>query len=196
MVNTSKPTILTTQSGTVLDEVEQVFDIEENIYLIVADISWIAGIGMRGFRRAGGVGTDRWNGGYRLISERKPPLVPSERGWVVTAHELGHAFGLCSTTSAMMRTSCRTVVDHTLYLCAMPNFLAVHPYFNPNVNPARRRQPNHRTHFAAYLSDRRKERPKSNSKSGDSEGLHQAILFAQTIPPHFSAGHPEVKAVA
>ena len=77
--------------GTVLDEVEQAFGVNEDIYLIVADIS-LAGIGVGG-SRAGGVGGGWRNGGYAIVPS-KTILVPSERGWIVTAHELGHAFGL------------------------------------------------------------------------------------------------------
>ena len=176
--------------GTVLDEVEQVFDIEENIYLIVADISWIAGIGMGG-RRAGGVGTSRWNGGFVLFPS-ETALFPSERGWIVTAHELGHAFGLLHDFRDDAYIMSYGRQPNSLSMCNA-EFLAVHPYFNPNVNAARRRRPTiELISQQTYPTDEKSVQVQL--KVSGSQGLHQAILFARTVPPHFAAGHYEVKA--
>ena len=179
--------------NTVLNEVEQAFDIEENVYLIVADISWIAGIGMRG-RRAGGVATNRWNGGFALVPSESI-LVPSERDWTVAAHELGHVFGLAHDfrDDAYIMSYGR---DQRRYL-SMCNaeFLAVHPYFNPNINAAKRQRRQRPTieliSPLTYPTDAKSVQVQL--KVGNLWGLHQAILFAQTIPPHFAAGFPEVK---
>ena len=176
--------------GTVLDEVEQGFDIEENIYLIVADISWIAGIGVRG-RRAGGVGTDRWNGGFVLFPS-ETALVPSERGWVVTAHELGHAFGLQHDFRDDVYIMSYGRQPNSLSICNA-EFLAVHPYFNPNANTARRRRPTIELNSPQIYPTDAKSVQVQLKVSG-SQGLHQAVLFARTVPPHFAAGHYEVKA--
>ena len=176
--------------GTVLDEVEQGFDIEENIYLIVADISWIAGIGTRG-RRAGGVGTNRWNGGFVLFPS-ETALFPSERGWVVTAHELGHAFGLQHDFRDDAYIMSYGRQPDALSMCHA-EFLAVHPYFNPNVNTAWIRRPTiELISPLTYPTDAKSVQVQLKVRS--LWGLHQAILFTRTIPPHFAAGFPEVKA--
>ena len=178
---------------TVLDEVEQTFDIEENIYLIVADISWIAGIGVRG-NRAGGVGTNRWNGGFTLIPG-ETILVPSERGWIVTAHELGHAFGLQHDFRDDAYIMSYGRHPDSLSMCHA-EFLTVHPYFNPNVNAAKRRQRRMPTieliSPLTYPTDAKSFQVQLKVRG--SWELHQAILFARTMPPHFAAGHYEVKA--
>ena len=158
--------------GTVLDEVEQAFDINENVYLIVADIS--AGIGVGG-SRAGGVGGGWRNGGYAIVPS-ETILVPSERGWIVTAHELGHAFGLQHDFRDDAYIMSYGRQPHALSMCSA-KFLTVHPYFNPNVNTARRRPPTIQLISPqTYLTD-----AKSVSiqlKVSDSQGLHQAILLA------------------
>ena len=159
--------------GTVLDEVEQDFDINENVSLIVADISW-SGIGVGG-SRAGGVGGSWSNGGYAIVPS-ETILVPSERGWIVTAHELGHAFGLWHDFRDDAYIMSYGRQRHSLAMCSA-KFLAVHPYFNPNVNTARRRPPTITLISPqTYLTD-----AKSVSiqlKVSDSQGLHQAILLA------------------
>ena len=159
--------------GTVLDEVEQAFGINEDIYLIVADIS-LAGIGVRG-SRAGGVGGGWRNGGYAIVPS-ETILVPSERGWIVTAHELGHAFGLWHDFRDDAYIMSYGRQPDSLSMCNA-KFLTVHPYFNPNVNTARRRPPTITLISPqTYLTD-----AKSVSiqlKVSDSQGLHQAILLA------------------
>ena len=178
---------------TVLDEVEQTFDIEENIYLIVADISWIAGIGVRG-SRAGGVGTNRWNGGFTLVPS-ETILVPSGRGWIVAAHELGHAFGLQHDFRDDAYIMSYGRQPNYLSICNA-EFLTVHPYFNPNINAARRRQGRGPTieliSPLTYPTDAKSVQVQLKVRG--SWELHQAALFARTIPPHFAAGYPEVKA--
>ena len=157
----------------VLDEFEQAFDIRENIYLIVADISWIAGIGLGG-SRAGGVGVGWRNGGYALVPS-ETILVPSERGWIVTAHELGHTFGLWHDFRDDAYIMSYGRQPHALAACSA-NFLAVHPYFNPNVNTARSRPPTiELISPQAYPTDA-KSVP-IQLKVSDSQGLHQVILF-------------------
>ena len=157
---------------TVLDEVEQAFDVWENVYLIVADISWIAGIGVGG-SRAGGVGEDRQNGGYALVPSESI-LVPSERGWIVTAHELGHAFGLWHDFRDDAYIMSYGRQPHSLAMCSA-KFLAVHPYFNPNA--AETRQPTIELISPQSYPTDAKSIP-IQLKVSDSGGLHQVILLA------------------
>ena len=112
---------------TVLEEVEQAFDRDANIYLIVVDNS-INAIGSRG-QRVGGIGGDRGkNGGFGLVHD--------EFSFHTAAHELGHAFGLqhdFNDNAYIMSYS--SGQRYTLSACNA-EFLAVHPYFDPNVESA------------------------------------------------------------
>ena len=157
---------------TVLDEVEQEFDVSENVYLIVADISWIAGIGLRG-SRIGGVGGGWRNGGYALVPSESI-LVPSERGWIVTAHELGHAFGLWHDFRDDAYIMSYGRQPHALATCSA-KFLSVHPYFNSNT--AETRRPTIELISPQSYPTGAKSVP-IQLKVGDSGGLHQVILFA------------------
>ena len=158
--------------GTVLDEVKQSFDVSENVYLIVADISWIAGIGVGG-ARLGGVGGGGINGGYALVPG-ETILVPSERGWIVTAHELGHAFGLWHDFRDDAYIMSYGRQPHALATCSA-KFLAVHPYFNSNA--AETRRPTIELISPQSYPTGAKSVP-IQLKVSDSEGLHQVILFA------------------
>ena len=100
-------------SLTVLDEVEQVFDVRKNVYFIVIDNS-IDAIGTRG-QRLGGIGGDIGkNGGYALVHG---DLASTQR------HMNLDMASDCRMISEMMPTLClMAVVNDTLYLRAMPNF--------------------------------------------------------------------------
>ena len=98
---------------TVLDEIEQMFDLYANIYLIFIDNS-INGIG-RGSRRVAGIAV-------RTSKISGFALVPSKVSWRTVAHEIGHTFGL-HHDFRNDRTSCRMeAINAILYLHAMPNF--------------------------------------------------------------------------
>ena len=157
--------------NTVLDEVEQAFDVSENVYLIVADISWIARIGIGG-SRVGGVGGNRRDGGFALV-----PSDPSERGWIVTAHELGHAFGLWHDFRDDAYIMSYGRQPHALAMCSA-KFLAVHPYFNPNA--AETRRPTIELISPQSYPTDAKSVP-IQFKVSDSGGLHQVILFAHYL---------------
>ena len=185
-------------SATVLEEVEQVFDLSANIYLIVVDNS-INAIGTGGGRRAGGTGYNRGkNGGHGLI--------PGGFSFHIAAHELGHGFGLkhdFNDDAYIM--SYGGDQRHSLSACHA-EFLAVHPYFNPDI-PI---EGESKSGFSGPIIQgvtggpfelvSSLEYPAGSQsvpiqlKVSDSDGLHQVILFVETRELHFAAGGLEVKA--
>ena len=168
--------------NTVLDEISQTFNVSENIYFIAVDMNGLYSVG----QKVGGVGT-RWkNGGFAFVDSE----LPSEFRWITAAHELGHAFGLEHDFRDDTYVMSYGRQPDSLSMCNA-EFLAVHPYFNPNaaetltptielISP--RTYPTDVTSIPIQL------------KVSDSDGLHQVFLFAETIAPHFSAGFFEVKA--
>ena len=158
----------------VLDELEPRFDVTENIYFIAIDNS-IDAIGS-GSNRVEGVGIRRGkNGGYALF-----PGKFSREGasWRVTVHELGHAFGLLHDFRDDAYIMSYGVDSDSLSQCSA-DFLAVHPYFNLDIEALEASPPT-----IELLSPTKYP---SGSKSvtiqlkvSDFEGLHQIILFVTT----------------
>ena len=173
-------------TGIVYDEIDQAFDLEENIYLIVVDNS-INAIGIGGGRRAGGIG-----GGYK---KRGSALVPGNVIFITVAHELGHAFGLLhdfrDDTYMMSYGGDRR---NSLSACAA-EFLAVNPYFNDesSLESDWERRPT-----AELVSSRAYAAGTASVaiqlKVADSYDLHQVILFAITRDIGITAGGSEIKA--
>ncbi len=175
----------------VFEEIGQMFDLEENIYLVIVDNSSDA-IGLGGGRQARGTGA-RFNKkkGWALIAGSEA-LVPGVEGYGLAAHELGHAFGLehdfrdgsyIMSYGAGLQDS--TSIDFApawsrLSGCSA-ELLAVHPYFNTDssLGSDKARLP------TVELISPRTYPAGSGSVSmrlevGASQGLVQAILLAPT----------------
>ncbi len=171
--------------GTVLDEINLAFNLEANVCLIVIDNS-INGIDLGANRRAGGVGNRLGkNGGFALVS--------GEFGFELTAHELGHAFGLQHDFHDGAYIMSYGPGQQDRVSACHAEYLSVHPYFNLNTPTEVREGP------TIELTSPRTYPVGSHSvpvrlKVNDSEGLHQVLLFVSTIEPHFAAGSYEVKA--
>ena len=170
-------------SLTVLEEFEQAFDRDANIYLIVVDNS-INAIGSRG-QRVGGTGGDRGkNGGFGLVHD--------EFSFHTAAHELGHAFGLkhdFNDNAYIM--SYGGGLRHSLSVCNA-EFLAVHPYFNLSVEAQEAPPPT--IEITSPLGYPAGSRSVSiQLKVSDTDDLHQVILFVSTREPHLAAGSLEIK---
>ena len=181
-------------SATVLDEVEQVFDLSKNIYFIVIDNS-INAIGTDGGRRAGGTGYNRGKiGGFALVH--------GGFSFHTAAHELGHGFGLHHDfRDNALIMSYGGSQRHSLSTCNA-EFLAMHSYFNPNAlilsdtSFRELREGVTGGSFELISSHKYPAGSKSISiqlKVRSFSGLHQVILFVKTREPHFAAGSLEVK---
>ena len=147
----------------VLEEIEQTFDLERNIYLIVLDnstdsIGKAAAVGGRGGKSSG----------FALVS--------GNVHFAIVAHELGHAFGLGHDWRDGAYIMSYGPGEDRLSACAA-EFLSVHPYFNPEI-PLEEGSPptieliSPRTYPAGSKS------VPIQLKVVDSQGLHQVILYA------------------
>ena len=172
---------------TVIDEIEQAFDRDANIYLLVIDNS-INAIGTGDGRRAGGTGSRSGkNGGFALVH--------GGFSFRTAAHELGHAFGLkhdFNDDAYIM--SYGGGQRRSLSVCNA-EFLSVHPSFNPDIPIGGESE----SAFSFRLISSREYAAGTNSisiqlKVGNSYGLHQVLLFVRTREPHPAAGSLEVKA--
>ena len=177
-----------TSGSTIIAEIGDVFDIHSNIYSIIMDSEH------RLLNGRGGGGTpDGKNGGYAWLLNVYIGIGSSLLGGFsgVLAHELGHAFGLqhdfndgayiMSYGSGGLLSACSA------------EFLAVHPYFSPDISTKDGRSQDIKlVSSSTYPGDL--ESVPVRFKVSDPEGLHQAVLFVRTIAPHSAAGFLEVKA--
>ncbi len=161
-------------STTVRDEVEEAFDLNANVYLIVIDNS-INAIGLADGRVVSGVGgRDEKNGGGAWVD--------GGFSFETAAHELGHAFGLQHDfrdgAYVMSYGGHRALwrVEDRLSACSA-EYLSVHPYFNPNIPIEMEESP------TIELISPRSYPASSQSlpvrlRVSDPDGLHQVILHA------------------
>ena len=135
-----------------------VFNRHTNIYLIVADtINTNVGEGGRWGKNAG------------------TAVVGSDVNFTGTAHELGHAFGLWHDFRAGSYLMSYGPGSYDRLSACHAEFLAVHPYFNPNSLIEEGPPPT----IALISPDTYPADSKSipiRLKASDSDGLHQVIL--------------------
>ena len=165
----------------VFREVEQAFDANSNVYLIVIDNS-IEDLDIGDLR---GLGS-------RYSKDGGAALVTDEFDWWVAAHELGHAFGLEHDFHDGAYIMSYGPGEERLSVCSA-EFLVSHPHLNTAVPIEDGSPPT-----IELVSPRRYPAGSQNVsldiKIGDSNGIHQALFFVNTIEPHSSAGFSEVKA--
>ncbi len=99
----------------VIDELGQAFDLDANVYLIGAAINYHAAFGVRQGK----------NGGFVFVEDEA-------LSFRLVAHELGHAFGLRHDFSDGAYLMSYGPGRYQLSACHA-EFLAVHPYFNPDT---------------------------------------------------------------
>ena len=199
-------------SNDVRIEIEQVFDVEQNVYFIVLDGS-IRGIGtgVGNVRVTANAGRRGKNGGTVLIHAHhfrnriETDLGRTEEGKLgydkLSAHEIGHAFGLqhdfrsggyvMSYGSGRNRARLDGPDQDRLSKCNA-DFLSVHPYFNPDIPTEGGGSPTiELTSSSTYPAG--SESVDIQVKVTDSEGIHQVILFVESTGPLSPAGFSEVK---
>ncbi len=151
----------------VLDEVRRTFDLNSNLYYIVLGTDG-------GFRRndgqAGGGTGQRWGkvGGFVMASDTLD--------FGLTAHELGHAFGLLHDfRDGSFLMSYGPGSGDRLAMCHA-DFLSVNPYFNPDTPIKDLSAPTIKLISPRTYPADAKSIP-IRLQVSDSEGLHQAILY-------------------
>ena len=148
-----------------LGQISQTFNSETNIYLIVIDNS-MHRINIGG-RCPRGVGSRRSkHGGFASVSGR------FRRD--IVAHELGHAFGLLHDFNDGSYLMSYGPGVNRLSACHA-KFLAVHPYFNPDIPIEWGRPPSIEPISSAQYSAEAKSLP-IQIRVSDTDGLHQVIL--------------------
>ena len=193
-------------SYTVRAEIQQLFDVWQNIYLIVVD-SDIDGIGTGvGSRRVRANATSLGkNGGDALIPVHhfQKRIKSNEPGYdKLSAHEIGHTFGLqhdfrsggyIMSYGAGSNQAPLDGPDQDRLSKCNADFLSVHPYFNPDIPTESGRSPtieitSPRTYPAGS------ESVDIQVRATDSEEIHQVILFVKSVGLLGPSGLPEVKA--
>ena len=150
----------------VIEELEQVFDFNENIYFIVLGADALSqGDG----QPAGGVADNKGKNGGHL-------LVPNGFGWGTVAHELGHTFGLAHDFRDNSYIMSYGHQYSALSACAA-DFLSVHPYFNPRIPIAEVSPPIIELISSPTYPAGAKSIP-VRLKVKDPNGVHQVQLFA------------------
>ena len=192
--------------NTVRAEVQQVFDVRQNIYFIVVD-SGIDSLGTGvGNRRVNANASSRGkNGGDALIPAHhfQDRIKDNEPGYdKLSAHEIGHAFGLqhdfrsggyvMSYGAGFNRAPIDGPDQDRLSKCNA-DFLSVDPYFNPDIPTESGRSPTIKlTSPRTYPAG--SESVDIQVQVADLEGIHQVILFAKSVGALGVPGLPEVKA--
>ena len=167
--------------GTTRDELKQTFDLSMNIYILVIDNS-----ADLIDRRAAGKAA-RWSKDSGIA------LLPGGFRWRTAAHELGHAFGLSHDFRDNAYIMSYGGDQRSSLSACSAEFLAVHPYFNPDTPTEEAQPPTVQIiSLPGYPVD-----SKSVSvqlKVSASEELHQVFLLVPTREPHPGSGGFEVKA--
>ncbi len=152
----------------VLNEIEQAFDTEQNVYLVVIDISTDVID-----RAAGGIATRIGKiGGFALVtSDEMDPWNYHN----VVSHELGHTFGLGHDfrhNEYVM--SYGNLPDSRLSMCNA-GFLAAHPYFDAN-SPSESGHPPSIELISPLTYPAGSTNVAVKLEVNDPDGLHQVIL--------------------
>ena len=167
-------------AGTTLAEIEPLFDVYANIYMIVID-NHRARIGPLFGVRGYGLNHNKI-AGYTLL--------PGEFEFETAAHELGHAFGLHHDFHDDAYIMSYGEVSDELSACSA-RFLAVHPYFNREIPLDRESMPTLEL-ISPLEYPEGTESVSVEFKVNAPNGLHQALLISTTRRPHDAEGFPEV----
>ena len=139
-----------------LSEIEQMFDLNANIYHIVIDR-------LAGFANARGK-----NDGVAWLTSGSP--------WEIVAHELGHAFGLSHDFRDRTYIMSYGPGENRLSVCSA-EYLSVHPYFNPDI-PIEEEPPPIIELISPHVYPAEAGSVPVRIEVSDFDGLHQVILHA------------------
>ena len=168
--------------GIVGVEIAQVFNFHANLYFIAIDTDVLH---RNDGRPIGGEGArDGKIGGFALFH--------GEFSFGLAAHELGHGFGLWHDFRDGAYIMSYGSDRNRLSACHA-EYLAMHPYFNPDTPIEEVSLPIIELISPRTYSADSKSIP-VRLKVSDSEGLHQVLLVVKTIEPHGAAGSLELKA--
>ena len=146
----------------VLNEVEEMFNVFKNVYLIVIEYS--------GDRTHGGHGPNFGKNGGAV-------LVRDTFNWEGLAHEFGHAFGLHHDfRDGAYLLSYGPGRPNRLSVCHA-EYLSVHPYFNPHIPIEKNPLPSIEL-LSPRIYSAESQRVPIRFRISDSDGLHQWLLHA------------------
>ena len=168
----------------ILNETGTVRDISQTIYFIVIDNSTNK-IGMRNGSRVQGIGG-------RVSKNGGIMIVPDEFSFTTGAHELGHAFGLQHDFRDETYIMSYGRGPTQLSVCNA-DFLAVHPYFNPDIPTDSGGYPTIKF-ISPTTYPTGSQSVSIQLKINDLDGLHQVILFVKTVGPLLPNDFLEIKA--
>ncbi len=148
-------------------EVEQKFDLSANIYFLVID-NGTNTVDLLGFQ-VGGIAITHGNS--------RVALVPGDFFWITAAHELGHTFGLGHDFNDDAYIMSYGSGQDRLSACSA-GFLAVHPYFNPDVETIDT-QPSIIKLISSQDYPADSKSVSIQLRVNDSDGIHQVFLFIE-----------------
>ena len=173
-----------TTGGWPVSEIEQRFDFDANIYLIVTDLS-IDKISLANGRFAGGFAAPEGKtNGY--------VLVPHSIRFFTVAHELGHTFGLDHDFRDNRYIMSYGFDQRGVLSACAAEFLAVNPYFNPAI-PIKEGQPPTVELTSPHRYPAGSESVTVQLEAIDPEGIHQVILFATAGGDNVGTGSSSLK---
>ena len=158
-----------TLGNAVIEELEQAFDFNENIYFIV--------LGADALRQANGVPAGGVGG--RHDKDSGALLVPNEFNRWTVGHELGHTFGLEHDFRDRTYIMSYGPGRNRLSACAA-EFLAVHPYFNSKSSIEEGQAPTIEL-MSALTYPAGTTSVSVQLKVSDSDRIHQVILFTTSL---------------
>ena len=171
------------ETSVVFREIGRMFDLEENIYIVVVDLSMDHLIGTGGGNRAHGTGGGYKKSGWILVPGSRVSLPGIGYGFGLVAHELGHAFGLLHDFRDGQFIMSYGPGWTRLSACTA-DFLAAHPYFNSVVSLESDKARLPAVELVSPASSASYPAGTGSVpirlRAAASRGLHQVVLFALT----------------